>query len=499
MSDIVRTHPAFPAPGGSPQPPLITATDLEVRLPEGPILLPATSARIHAGQVTALTGASGSGKTTLLRAFLGHLPPGALVTGSVDVLGKTPHLLSVDELRALRRSAVAYVGQDPGSALNPRMTVRRLVAELATDRTEERMLDVLAQCRLPVNTGIADRRPTTLSGGQQRRVALARALARRPRVLLVDEPTAGLDAEVRDEIVQLLRHLATDHHLAVVVATHDPHLVRNFAEHTVQLATKTPSAPRTQTVGHRPATAGRRTDGSGDGVAARRIDAFFRDGSLRRQVLSDVDFTAAPGSSSAVVGPSGSGKTTLLRVLAGLHPAHTGVLSLDGRPLATRVQRRMREQQRRIQLVPQNPQAALNPRHTVGQQLGRPLRLYADLPRSVRPDRVSELLTQVDLHPDCAHRYPGELSGGQRQRVSIARALAADPDMLLCDEVTSALDAETAVEIMDLLARLRVEHRMTLVVVSHEHHLVARYTDTVHLLDTGRIIDSGPAAGLLPA
>lgn len=129
----------------------------------------------------------------------------------------------------------------------------------------------------------------------------------------------------------------------------------------------------------------------------------------------------------------------------------------------------------------------------------RPLRLHADLPKSVRPERVVELLAQVDLPADYADRYPAELSGGQRQRVSIARALAADPDILLCDEVTSALDTETANGIMDLLTRLRAEHRMTLVVVSHEHHLVARYTDTVHLLDAGHITDQGPTASLLPA
>ncbi|MEH0502239.1 ABC transporter ATP-binding protein [Streptomyces scabiei] len=494
MSDLAPAHPT--ASQDTAQPALIRVDDLEIRVPDGPVLLPATTAQIHAGQVTALVGASGSGKTTLLRALIGHFPPKTDVTGTLNVLGHAPHRLPVQELRRLRRTTVAYVGQDPGSALNPRMTARRLVAELATDPSEENVLGLLAECRLPVDVGIADRRPTALSGGQQRRVALARALARTPRILLLDEPTAGLDAQVRDEIAHLLRHLASSRNLAVVIATHDPHLVETCADHTIRLTPKTAPAPHSAPVRPTTSTSAHHTL-VGDGIAAQAIDASFRTGRQRRPVLTGVAFTAAPGSAAAIIGPSGSGKTTLLRILAGLHPTHTGQLTLDGRALAARVQRRTREQQRRIQLVPQNPLAALNPRHTVGQQLTRPLRLHADLPKSVRSDRVAALLKQVDLPADYADRYPGELSGGQRQRVSIARALAADPDVLLCDEVTSALDADTAAGIMDLLTRLRAEHGMTLVVVSHEHHLIARYTDTVHLLEAGRITEKGGSAAVV--
>ncbi|MFG2881537.1 ABC transporter ATP-binding protein [Streptomyces sp. NPDC048297] len=545
--------------------PVASVSGFSVRVPDGPVLLPETTAQIHAGQVTALMGASGSGKTTLLRALIGHLPAGATATGTLDVLGRTPHQLPAGQLRTLRRTTVAYVGQDPGSALDPRMTARRLVAELATDPRGEKVLELLAECRLPVDTGIAGRRPTALSGGQQRRVALARALARAPRVLLLDEPTAGLDATVRDDIAHLLRHLATSRDLAVVIATHDPDLVDTCADRIIRLTPRTRPVPRARA--DEPATAATGADdlsgadvlsgaddlsgadglsgaddlsgadglsgadvlsgaddlsgadglsgaddlsgadvlsgadgpsgadglpvvdglSGDDGLAAHTIDAFFRGDRRRRPALSDVAFSAAPGAATALIGPSGSGKTTLLRVMAGLHPTHTGHLTLDGRPLAARVQRRTREQQRRIQLVPQNPLAALNPRHTVGRQLTRPLRLHAGLPKSVRPERVTELLAQVGLPADYADRYPGQLSGGQRQRVSIARALAAGPDILLCDEVTSALDADTAAGIMDLLTRLRAEHRMTLIVVSHEHHLVARYTDTVHVIEDGRI------------
>ncbi|MFB7231674.1 ABC transporter ATP-binding protein [Streptomyces fimicarius] len=500
MNDLAPLPASAPSSAPAPSSPLITAARLQVRLPQGQVLLPETTAQIHAGRVTALMGASGSGKTTLLRTLIGHLPPGAVVTGALDVLGRVPHQLPDGELRALRRTTVAYVGQDPGSALNPRMTARRLVAELAVDPGEEKVLELLAECRLPVGTGTADRRPSALSGGQQRRVALARALARNPRILLLDEPTAGLDRALRDEIAHLLRHLAISRNLAVVIATHDPGLADACAEHLIRLTPSTAPAPPSGTAAELPGTVADPHDApAGDGLAAASIDAHFGHHRRPSPVLTDVAFTAPPGSAAAVIGPSGSGKTTLLRVLAGLHPHHSGHLTLDGRPLAARVQRRTREQRRRIQLVPQNPLATLNPRHTVGRQLARPLRLGPDAHRSLRPARVAELLALVELPADYADRYPGELSGGQRQRVSIARALAAAPDVLLCDEVTSALDADTAVGIMDLLTRLRTEQRMTLVVVSHEHHLVARYTDTVHLLDAGRITGSGPTARLLSA
>ncbi|MFJ8133307.1 ABC transporter ATP-binding protein [Streptomyces hydrogenans] len=492
MSDNAQDSPHAPAR------PVITVSGLEIRLPHGAVLLPPAGAQVHAGQVTALIGPSGCGKTTLLRALTGHLPPGATITsGTLDVLGHDPHTLPPNDLRTLRRTTIAYVGQDPGSALNPRMTVRRLVAELATDPTQGNIDALLAECRLPTDAGIADRRPTALSGGQQRRVALARALARSPQILLLDEPTAGLDNELRDDIAHLLRHLAASRNLAVVIATHDPQLATACADHTIVLSAPDASAalPVFAATTAEPV---RMKSTAGEGLTAEGINAFFRSGIRRRTALTDTAFTARPGSACAVIGPSGSGKTTLLRVLAGLHPDHTGRLALDGQQLAPAARRRTRNQLQRIQLVPQNPLDALNPRRTITQQLARPLRLHTGLPKDTIPERIAELLDQVGLPAAHADRYPAELSGGQRQRVSIARALAADPDILLCDEVTSALDTDTATGIMDLLTRLREGHGMTLVVVSHEHHLVARYTDTVHVIEDGRITASGPSGQLLP-
>ncbi|MER7676967.1 ATP-binding cassette domain-containing protein [Streptomyces sp. NPDC096934] len=460
--------------------PAATVTGLSVRVGDTPLLTDATLALVP-GRVHAITGPSGAGKTTLLSALVGSLPSGARVTsGSVHVLGEDILALPPDRLRGMRRHRLAFVGQDPGSGLDPRMRVARLITETADRHTRSTVPELLRLVRLPTDQRIERRRTSGLSGGQQRRVALARALARRPDIFLLDEPTAGLDPALRDEIADLLRALAARDHLAIALTSHDSDFVARCADDILELAPVTPPAGPPA---RRPVTdaAPRPTADTEPVLTVRGLETHHGTGASRRLILAGLDLGLAPGTLTAVVGPSGCGKTTLIRALAGLHPPTRGAVSLDGARLAGPYRRRTRDQRRRIQLIPQNPLGALNPAHTVATTLARPLRLHFGLSPGQCDDRVAELLTDVGLPPDHARRHPHELSGGQRQRVSIARALAAAPDVLLCDEVTSALDATTAADIMSLLDTLRTERGVAVVLVTHDHALISGRAD--HILD----------------
>nr|WP_086724148.1 ATP-binding cassette domain-containing protein [Streptomyces sp. NRRL B-24085] len=472
----------------------VRVRDLTVTAPNGRLLLDRADLELTPGRITAVVGPSGCGKTTLLRAVTGTLPPGTeRTTGSVTVLGQDPLALPAPALRTLRRHRLAYVGQDPGSALNPRMKVRRLLTEVAVDKSPEAIRAQLTEVRLPVDDGLPDRRIGGLSGGQQRRVALARALARRPAVLLLDEPTAGLDPALRDEIADLLHHLAESHGIAIGLSCHDPDLVTRLADDVVDL-----TGPRLQPTANA-APASREpvpTPDDGSTLIASGLHAAHLHRGRRVPVLHGIDLTLSAGSSLGVVGASGSGKTTLLRTLVGLHRATAGTVSLDGTRLAPSAHRRTRDQRRRLQLVPQDPLGTLNPSRTIEATLRRPLLLHRRAARAEVPARVLELLDHVGLPAAYADRYPHELSGGQRQRVAVARALAADPDVLICDEVTSALDADTTVAVMDLLADLRDRRGLSLVLVSHDLRLVADRTDTLLVMSEGHVVESGPTAEL---
>lgn len=553
----------------APDRPAIQVTNLTVATTTTTqLLLHEGSLTVRRGQVVALTGPSGAGKTTLLRAACGALPPGtARVGGTVEVLGRPVLQLTERELRELRRRHVAYVGQDPGSGLNPRMRVRSLLRETAAGRDPDTVDRLLTAVRLPADEGLADRRPGSLSGGQQHRVALARALAREPAVLLLDEPTAGLHPTLRDEIADLLRELATEHRLAVALSCHDTDLLTRLADEVVELhpptsRTALPSSPhhtgparhtgpahhtgparhgeaadapgaatvsgtssgdpRTDDDPHPSADGHGDTDGAGEGaegesqapgrgkagttdtadhrteappqplLLVRALSAAVGPRRARRGILHGVGLALPAGAAIGVVGVSGSGKTTLARCVVGLHEPAGGGVRLAGAPLAASVHGRTRDQRRRIQLVPQNPLGALNPSSTAGATVARPLRLHHGMTGTAARARVVELLAQVALDADVAGRHPHELSGGQRQRVSIARALAAGPDVLVCDEVTSALDEATAVSIMELLGALRGRHGLALVLISHDLRLIADRTDEVLVLDGGRAVESGP-------
>lgn len=502
----------------------------------GQELFEPTSFSVAAGKVTALTGPSESGKTTLMRALLGHLPTGARRSaGSAVVAGQDIFALNPGALQRFRRDHIAYVGQDPGSALNPLMRVRSLLNEVRHPAAAvPEALELV---------GLSDehlrRRPGELSGGQQRRVALARALVRHTGILILDEPLAGLHGSLRTEIARLLADIAAQRSAAILLSGHDTATIHAIADDVVELGavhadviSRTPvpalsgtsNSPQSNggaasivrvamapemPLGRAADTALQPSEGQGAVAVRSRTVESVAEPILRGQdigasidgheVLADIDFVLPGGAALAIVGASGAGKTTLARVIAGLHREATGSLELRSESIPIGPRRRARNGRNGIQLVTQSPRSALNPRRTVAQTLGRPLCRIGRVPKRQLAQRITDLLDSVELAPELAIRYPHELSGGQRQRVALARALAAEPAVLVCDEITSALDHNTAVSIMTLLDRIRAEHGTGLLVITHDMTLVTGHCSHLVVLDHGRIVESGSATAVLTA
>jgi peptide/nickel transport system ATP-binding protein len=452
------------------------------------------------GETVGLAGPSGSGKTTVALAVLGHCRDGVTHAGGTVLLDGRPMLPAPPP--GMRGSVVGYVGQDPGASLNPFRTVGKSVGSVAA----------LERVGLPA--GLARRYPHQLSGGQQQRVALAIALARRPRLLVLDEPTSGLDllatAEVTAELLRL-REGGT----ALLWVGHDLTTLAGAADRLLVLAggRLVEQGPTAEVLTHPRSTTGRAL------VAARPLKRHVHATTLRESgfaaipepvlrasglaarypkgppVLQGVDLEVRSGEILAVVGVSGVGKTTLARCLAGLHPSESGAILLDGAVLAADVRRRSRTQKAAVQLVAQNPAEALHPRQTVHTALARPLRLLRGIMRAaeVRAE-VARLLDAVGLAPDHTAALPAELSGGQRQRAALARALAARPRVLICDEVTSALDTITQAAVLELLRGTE----LAVVLITHDPTVAAGVADRVLVLADGRVATEGPVATVLP-
>jgi len=446
---------------------------------------------VERGSVVALVGSSGGGKTTLLQALIGHVGPGLRRTaGTVAIEGSDPFALDRGALRALRRTRVALVGQDPMSRLCPSHRVRDVVGELAPPGADRdgAIADALERAGLPGDEQLLCRRACELSGGQRRRLALARALVRDPALLLLDEPTGGLDALRARRVGTELRALAA-RGTTIVLASHDLDHVHQVADAVIgiergRVGPVARRAPRARAASRsRPAA-----------VAVRLRATSVRALAGGRVIVDDISLSVAAGATLALVGPSGSGKTTLLRYLAGLAPG-SGEVLLDGTALASGVRDRRADERRRIQYAAQDPLGALNPTRTVAATLARPLRRHGALGKPAATRAAAALLESVALPSALLHHLPGELSGGQRQRVALARALAADPQVLLCDEITSALDEQTGEGVLEMLRARQLETGLTIVWATHDLALARRFSDATLDLDHTRPQPGTPAAG----
>ncbi len=476
------------------------------------------SITVRRGEILGLVGESGSGKTTLGLSLLAHCKRATeIVDGSVEVTGKELAHLSEKGVRALRGRVVAYIPQSPASALNPALRLRVQLREalhdtsLSSEQIDRRVREVLREVALPDDDAFLKRYPHQLSGGQQQRVAIAMAFVGRPDVIVLDEPTTGLDVTTQAHVLKTIRTMTRDYGTAGVYISHDMAVVAELADEIAVMyrgevvergrTDEVLSLPR-HTYTRRLLAAVPLLRTSGHESTEPQGEPLLRVSGLnashgRLPVLKGVDLSIFPGECVALLGESGSGKTTLSRSVVGLHHQFTGKMVFDGRQQATSSYRRTAEQRRRIQYVFQNPYEALNPRKRVRDQILGPYRHLSGRPED--PDAVVVgALERAALPASYAERFPEQLSGGERQRVCIARAIATRPDLLVCDEITSALDVSVQAEIVALLRNLQ-EEGMALLFVTHNIALVSNIAERVAILHQGRIVEHGSVGKVMSA
>lgn len=485
------------------------------------------------GEVVALIGESGSGKTTISLASLGYAKPGLEFTGG-EVLLNNRNVLNadIDTLRALRGREVAYLAQSAAATFNPAITINEQVTEsavlhgvLTQEEADARAIELYHALELPEPNRIGRRYPHQVSGGQLQRLMAAMALCGKPDLLVLDEPTTALDVTTQIEVLKSFKKVIREEGAAAIYVTHDLAVVAQIADRIVVLyageiqelgaAEQVINQPthdytrRLMNAVRPPPTSSMGDETSTDHVTdtpaleTRNITAGYGknlDGSLKVTVLRDVNMTVERGQVVGVIGESGCGKSTLARVMAGLLPAQSGEVLLDGKALAPSVRERKNSSMddlRRVQFVFQMADTALNPKHRISEIIGRPIEFYTGKTGRERDERVAQLLEMVDLQTSFMYRLPGELSGGQKQRVGIARALAADPEVILCDEVTSALDTIVGQAVIKLLTRLRDQLGVSYMFISHDLSTVASFADEIVVLYAGRVVEKGPVTQLL--
>lgn len=474
--------------------------------------------QVNRGEVVGLIGESGAGKSTLGLAAMGFAQAGLRFSGGkVNFDGTDLLALSESRRRAFRGRRVAYVAQSAAASFNPAW---RLLAQFCEGpaihgtaskaESESFARDLYTQMHLPDPGHFGLRFPHQVSGGQLQRAMVAMAMACKPDLIVFDEPTTALDVTTQIGVLAAIRQSIEATGSAAIYITHDLAVVAQMAdrikvmrhgreveEAPTRQMMETPTQDYTRSLWavrefRRPER--NLLQASNPVISITGVTAGYSG----LNVLNDVSFDIPRGTTVAVVGESGSGKSTTARVITGLLPPKQGEIKLNGEPLPPRLAQRSRDQLRAVQMIYQIADTALNPRQTIRQILSRPLKFYLGLTGRAREERLHQLMEQIELDPkQYLHRLPSELSGGQKQRIGIARALAADPEFIICDEVTSALDQLVAEGILRLLSRLQDETGVSYMFITHDIATVRAVADEVVVMKNGRVVDKGPRSDVL--
>ncbi|WP_250502079.1 ABC transporter ATP-binding protein [Caballeronia sp. AZ7_KS35] len=478
---------------------------------------------IAQGEVLALIGESGSGKTTIALSMIGQRRRGTRIEAQEIVIGEHRiQAMQTAELRRLYGRDVAYVPQSAAASFNPALPIMRQVVESALlhrlmtrEQAERRAVQLFREMMLPEPEKIGERYPHQVSGGQLQRLLAAMALVTSPRLVIFDEPTTALDVTTQVEVLRAFKKVVKDHGVTALYVSHDLAVVAQMADRIVVLKNgaivesagteeiiHAPQHPYTQSLiaAAEPAVRQRESRSATPLLQINGLNAGYgrtkADGQPAVPVLQGLSLSIARGATYGVIGESGSGKSTLASVIAGYLAPASGTVRFDGEVLPGMIAKRTKAQLRRIQYVYQNADTALNPSRTVREIIGRPLRFYDGLRGGEQDQRVADILDMVRLPASLADRYCAEISGGQKQRVNLARALAAGPELVLCDEITSALDTVVASAILDLLGELQREKGLSYMFVSHDLRTVGSFCDDILVLHKGRAVEETASADL---
>ena len=463
---------------------------------------------LHAGEVLGLIGESGAGKSTLGLAAMGYTQPGCRITaGEIIFDGVDLTKLTDGEKRKFWGNRMTYVAQSAAASFNP---ARRLIVQTTASTIRAGIKDqasayedaqqLYGVLNLPDPKHIGERYPHQVSGGQLQRVMTAMAMSPRPDLLIFDEPTTALDVTTQVEVLASMRSIVEEFNTAAIYITHDLAVVAQMAdvikvlrygneveEAPTRQMLNAPQEEYTKSLWSVRSLEKTQQEAEASILSLQSIDAAYG----VEKVLHDVSIEVPKGSTVAVVGESGSGKSTAARVITGLLPQISGIVRFDGEDLPPALSNRSKDQKRRIQMIYQMADTAMNPRQTVREIIGRPLEFYLSMRGSEQTNRIVELLEMIELDASFMERLPGELSGGQKQRICIARALAAEPDFIICDEVTSALDQIVQEGILKLLLRLQEELGLTYLFITHDISTVKAIADQVVVMNQGEVVEQG--------